>query len=166
MRLAVLGLCAAAALASGTAWAVKPDGSLYIKTKDARLLDKPDAKAKVLGTLKPGQEVKWKGSAPENKQFHRVEVAEKAGYTLQQNLSPNRPQLEVLGDDGKPVDLQAYTSSGAATKALSDAALKYAGEVPDALALTRGVLTVEGIAQSVDLKDGEAHVAKQAGGAK
>lgn len=166
MRRYLVGLAAAVTLCGTAAWAVKPGENLYIKTKDAKLLEKADAKAKVLGTLKPGEEVKWNGSDAKNKLFHNIEANGKKGFTLQQNLSPNKPQLELASDDGKPVDAQAFASSGAATKALSDAALSYAGEAPDAMALTKGVLTDEGIAQKVDLKDAQAYVAKQTGGAK
>lgn len=165
MRRYLVGLAAAALLAT-TAWAVKPGESLFIKTKDAKFLEKADAKAKVLRTLKPGEEVTWGGSDPKNKMFHKITVGGKDGYTLQQNLSPSKPQMELASDDGKPVDAQAFASSGAATKALSDAALSYAAEVPDAATLTKGVLTAEGVAQSVTPADAQAYLAKQTGGGK
>jgi uncharacterized protein YgiM (DUF1202 family) len=166
MRRFLVGLAAAAVLVASAAFAVKPGENLFIKTKDAKLLEKADAKAKVLGTLKPGEEVKWNGADSKNKMFHAIEVGGKKGFTLQQNLSPSKPQMEIASDDGKPIDAQAFASSGAATKALSDAALTYAGEAPDAMALTKGVLTAEGIAQSVSGADSQAYVAKQTGGGK
>ncbi|MCC6337796.1 MAG: SH3 domain-containing protein [Myxococcales bacterium] len=166
MRRLLIGLAASALLVASAAYAVKPGENLYIKTKDAKLLEKPDAKAKVLGTLKAGQEVKWKGSDAKNKLFHSIEAGGKQGFTLQQNLSPNKPQMEIASDDGKPIDPQAFASSGAATKALSDAALTYAAETPDAATLTKGLLTAEGIAKSVPAADAQAYVAKQTGGAK
>jgi hypothetical protein len=166
MRLFLVGLLAAAMLFGSAAWAVKPGENLYVKTKDAKLLEKADAKAKVLGMLKPGEEVKWKGSDAKNKLFHNIEVRGKTGFTHQQNLSPHRPQLELASDDGKPVDAQAFASSGAATKALSEAALKYTAEVPDTLTLTKGVLTAEGIAKTVAPEQAQAFVKKQTGGDK
>lgn len=151
MRRYLVGLAAAALLFGTAAWAVKPGESLYIKTKDAKLLEKADAKAKVLGTLKPGEEVTWNGSDAKNKMFHSIEANGKKGFTLQQNLSPNKPQMEVASDDGKKIDAQAFASSGAATKALSEAALKYNEKKgkADMNTLAKGVMTAEGIAESV-----------------
>jgi hypothetical protein len=160
------GLAAAALLVASASYAVKPGENLYVKTKDAKLLEKPDAKAKVLGILKAGEPVRWYGADAKNKLFHEIEANGKKGYTLQQNLSPSRPKMEVVSDDGKEIDPQAFASSGAATKALSDAALTYAAETPDAATLTKGLLTAEGIAKSVPSAEAQAYVAKQTGGGK
>jgi uncharacterized protein YgiM (DUF1202 family) len=151
MRRFLVGLAAAALLIGSAAYAVKPGENLYIKTKDAKLLEKPDPKAKVLGVLKPGEEVKWNGADAKNKMFHGIEAGGKKGYTLQQNLSPSKPQMEIASDDGKPIDAQAFASSGAATKALSEAALKYNEKKgsADLQALSKGVITAEGIASAV-----------------
>lgn len=167
MRFRLAGLTAAALLIGSQAYAVSKGGTLYIKTKDSKLLDKADPKAKVVKQLQPGTEVIWNGADAKNKLFHAIETKDgKKGFTLQQNLTPNQPKMELASDDGKPIDAQAFASSGAATKALSDAALSYAGEAPDAATLTKGVLTAEGIAQKVDVKDAQAYVAKQTGGGK
>ncbi|MEW5742341.1 MAG: SH3 domain-containing protein [Myxococcota bacterium] len=160
MRRRWLTVTTVALLVAGAAGAVGKGGSLFIKTKDAKLLEKADPKAKVLGTMKPGEEVKWEGADPGNKMFHKVIISNgKTGYTLQQNLSPSKPQMEVASDDGKPIDAQAFASSGAATKALSEAALKYNEKkgTADLLTLSKGVITAEGIA---------AAVAKSGGGAR
>lgn len=166
MRRFLIGLATAAVLAAGAAWAVKPGEKLYIKTKDAKLLEKADAKAKTLGTLQPGTEVTWNGSDKTNKLFHAIEAGGKKGFTLQQNLSPSKPQMELAKDDGKPIDSQAFASSGAATKALSEAALKYSKEKPDIATLTKGVMTAEGIAATIDTAAGQEYVTKQTGGGK
>lgn len=162
---------AAALLLSGGASAVGKGGTLYIRARDTRLLAEPQLSAKVLATLQPGHEVKWLGTAPGGKQLHGVEVtvAGKAvtGYTLQQNLTPNKPAAEYLArDDGKPMSAQAFASSGAATKALSEAGLKYSNEKRDMLELTKGVMTAEGIAASVDRHEAARQHQARTGGAK
>jgi hypothetical protein len=115
-----------------SALAVKPGGTLYIKAKDTKVLEKPDAKAKVLGLLQPGTSVTWRGADPANRLLHHVEGVDSRGqkldgYVLQGNLTPSQLAPEYLKrDDGKPIDPQAFKSSGAATKALDEAAVDYA----------------------------------------
>lgn len=129
-----LALPAAALLAllGVSALAVKPGGTLYIKAKDTKVLEKPDGKSKVLGLLQGGVSVTWRGSDPTNRLFHHVEGVDSRGqqlngYVLQANLTPSQLAPEYLKrDDGKPIDPQAFKSSGAATKALDEAALDYA----------------------------------------
>jgi len=169
MRKLIIGLAVAAALAAGAALAVKPGETLYIKTKDAKVLDKADAKAKTVGTLNPGAAVKWNGADKKNKLFHEVvattDKGELHGYTLQQNLSPNKPASEFATSDGKAIDAEAFKSSGAATKALSESALKYA-KAESLLTLAQGVLSAESVAQKVDVAEAQAYVVKQTGGGK
>jgi hypothetical protein len=141
---------------STLAIAVAPGGTLYIKTDKTKLLPKADATAKADGAplLKIGEAVKWKGADPGNKQFHQIEVNGKTGYVLQQNLSASAPSPEFLAKDkGQAIDAQAFASSGAATKALSEAALKYAGEKPDVQTLTKGILTAESVAAKTNAKE-------------
>jgi hypothetical protein len=166
-----LGLALVALLVAAPALAVSKGGTLYVKNKEAKLLEKPDASAKVLVQLKPGEAVIWNGAAPENKQFHAIDAGGKKGFTLQQNLSPNKPAAEFLAkDDGKPIDPQAFASSGAATKALSEAALKFsearAKEKPNVVQLTKGVMTAEGIAKTVSKDDASKFVVSRTGGGK
>ncbi len=150
--LAVAALCWA-----GPAVAVSKGGKLYIKSKDTRVLDKADAKGKPVGTLQPGDEVTWTGADPVNKQFHGIEAGKVKGFTLQQNLSPSKPQAELLTrDNGAPIDGKAFASSGAATKALNAAALKYAGTKQSLAEVAKGLATAEGVAATVsaELKAG------------
>lgn len=128
----MLGATALLALAAATALAVKPGGALYVKTKDTKVLEKPDPKAKVLGLLQPGTQVTWHGAASANRQLHHVVGPDSRGksldgYVLQANLTPSQLAPEYLSrDDGKPIDPEAFKSSGAATKALDDVAVEYA----------------------------------------
>jgi hypothetical protein len=151
------------------ALAVKPGGTLYVRTKDARVLEKADAKAKLVVTLQPGTAVTWQGPDAQNRQFHRVETDKASGFTLQANLSPSQPQEERLArDNGAPINAQAFASSGAATRALSGAALKVSEDKPDREALARALISVEATAKAVDPKDAVTFVQKrtQGGGGK
>ena len=68
----------------------------------------------------------WKGADAKEKTLHKVIAGGKEGFVLQANLTPSKPSNEVLSSDGKSVSAQAVASSGAATKALTPAAIKYA----------------------------------------
>lgn len=109
---------------AGAAWGA--DRQLYIKSKDTKLLKDASLTAGVVATLQPGTEVTWKGADAKEKTLHKVVANGKEGFVLQANLTPSKPANEVLGSDGKSVSAQAVASSGAATKALTPAALKYA----------------------------------------
>ena len=162
-----LGLALAASLVGGTALAVKPGDTLYIKSKDAKVFKDDSLKSKVVGTLQPGANVTWQGVSKGDKQLHKVKAGKVEGFTLQQNLTPNKPQMEaLLKDDGKEIDPQAFASSGAATKALSEAALKYAEKKQTPEQLVKGILTAEGVSATVTKEAGQAYVQKQTGGAK
>ncbi len=165
MRRLIIGLASMALLGSSAALAVKSGDTLYVKTKDAKLLDKAEPKGKVIGVMKPGDTVTWKG-ADANKPFHKVEAQGKAGFTVQQNLTPNKPSAEVATSDGKPIDQEAFKSSGAATKALSEAGLKYGEGNPDLVTLSKGIMTAEGIAAKVEPQEATEYVAKSTGGGK
>jgi hypothetical protein len=118
---AVVALVAASATAG-----VAVGGTLYIKGQDVKLLPKPDLGATAVAKLKNGTAVTWKGADPGNKQLHQVVANGKTGYVLFSNLTPNKPSDEILTADGKPTSAEAFKSSGAASKAMTEAGLKYA----------------------------------------
>ncbi|MCA2981772.1 MAG: SH3 domain-containing protein [Myxococcaceae bacterium] len=158
-----------ALLLGPAALAVKPGGTLYVRSKDTKVLEKADAKAKQVTALQPSTEVIWHGPDAQNRQFHRVESVQGSGFTLQANLSPSKPQAEhLVRDNGAPIDPQAFASSGAATRALSGGALKVAQDKPDREALARALISVEATAKAVDPKDAVTFVQKrtQGGGGK
>jgi hypothetical protein len=158
-------LALASALLATPALAVKPGGTLYIKSKDTKVLDKADAKGKAVTTLQPGAEVVWQGADEANKQFHKIESGKFKGYTLQANLSPSKPANENLAkDNGNPIDAKAFASSGAATKALSGGALKTASGNPSQEELARALISVEATAKAVDPKDAATFVQKRTQG--
>lgn len=133
---------------------------LYIRAAGTRVLKDPKASAKKLGELKVGTEVTWKGSAEADRTFHRVVSGALDGYVLQSCLSPSPVAVEVQGSDGQPLSPQAFVSSGAATKAVSEGGKKYAAEkkkddvVPKLEAL-------EAMARSVTPADLTAHQQKR-----
>ena len=116
-----------AALGS-SAVSLAADRQLFIKSKDTKVLATASLTAKVVQTLQPGTEVTWKGADGKEKSLHKIVSGGKEGFVLQANLTPSRPANEFLTGDGKPISAQAVASSGAATKALTPAAIKYAAE--------------------------------------
>lgn len=174
MRRVIVGAAAAALLVAGVAAsAVTRGGTLYIRARDTRIFEQADLKSKMSPiTLQPGQEVTWDGPAEGNKTLHGISGKTKAGkpfkgFTLQMNLSPNKPAEEYLAkDSGKPIDPQAFASSGAATKALSEAALKYAEyqKKQSMTDLTKGVMTSEAVAKEVRKDDAVAYTLARTGG--
>lgn len=135
--------CAAVLLGGGAALAVAKGGTLYIKAKNAKVYDKPSASGKVKATLQPGDEVIWEGADKKAPAFHQISGKAK-GFAHQSTLSPKKPTGEVLTSDGAPVSAQAFASSGAATKALTAAGVKYAAaKGPDAQAAAAQVIYVE-----------------------
>ena len=121
----MIGWATVAALSAGGV-VLAADRQLFIKSKDTKLLKDASFSAKVLQTLQPGAEVTWKGADSKEKTLHKVVVGGKEGFVLQANLTPSKPASEFLTGDGKAISAQAVASSGAATKALTPAAIKYA----------------------------------------
>ena len=130
MKSGIRALAAIALIGASGAWAVAKGGTLYIKSKDTKVLKDPKADAKAVTTLQPGAEVTWNGPSDKDKTFHEVMAGGKKGFVLMSNLSPNKPASEIDSSSGKPMSAQAFASSGAATKALTPAGVTYAqGEV-------------------------------------
>lgn len=140
---------------------------LYIKTKDTKLLKEPKATATAVGKpVQPGTEVTWKGASPKDKEFHEVEVDPKLkGFVLKGNLSPSKPQDELAGSKGEPISAQAFSSSAAATRALTEAGMKYANakSVPEAAA---ELIYAEEHTKQSATPEAVAAKAKQLGGGK
>ena len=125
MKSSIRAVAAIALISAGGAWAVAKGGKLYIKSKDTKVLKDPKAGATAVVTVQPGTEVVWNGASDKDKAFHDVSVKGKQGFVLMSNLSPNQVSAELDASSGKPMSAQAFASSGAATKALTPAAIKY-----------------------------------------
>jgi len=140
-------LMAAAVLVASTAFAVKPGGTLFIKSKDTKVLKDAKAGAPAVVTLQPGAEVTWNGPSPKDKTFHKIESNGKKGFVLQANLSPSKPAEELDVSTGKAIPKGAIASNAAATKALSPAGINYAKgsgeEAPKALEAAAEIIYTE-----------------------
>jgi hypothetical protein len=146
-------LASALALTGSAALAVNVGGALFIRAKGTKLMATTSPTANTLAVLQPGQQVVWNGADPANKQWHRVTFEGKKGVIFQANLSPQRPKMELTAKGGgAEVDPQAFASSGAATKALSEAAIKYAHEKNAADAL-KELLVLEALSAKVTFKE-------------
>jgi hypothetical protein len=142
MRAALVAVLAVAAVAQAR--------SLWVRVKDAPLLKDGKVGAKETGKLPVGTQVDWL-KADATKQFHEVKAGEKSGWMHVSSITPREPGKE-LDSSGAKVDPQKFASSGAATKALSPAAVKYS-ERKDLKKVAAELLEAEGIAGSVTAQD-------------
>ncbi len=140
-------------LIGSAALAVKVGEPLYIRAKGTKMMESSAPTAKVVTLLQAGQQVKWLGADKANKQWHKVDFQGKQGVVFQSNLSPEKPSSELLAKGGgQEVDPQAFASSGAATKALSEAGVKYAKQV-NAQAEAEKLQALEDLAASLKASD-------------
>src|SRR5262249_47485380 len=129
------------------------------KGTGVNLWDKADASGKKTA-ISNGTEVVWQGADAKNKSMHKVEWNKKTGFVQMANLTPNKPADEVPTGDGKATSAGAFASSGAATKAMTEAGLKYAqGEGPAAEEVAAGIIHLEGNTEEMKAKVSE-HVKK------
>lgn len=145
MKKTVTAAVVAAFLLGGTtALAVKKGETLYVKAKSATAFDKPGPKGKAQKPkLEFGDAVTWEGADKTDPTFHSVSGKVK-GVVHQSVLATKKPTGEVTTSDGAPMSPQAFASSGAATKALTAAGIKYASaKGPDAQAAAAQVIYVE-----------------------
>ena len=95
-------------------------GTYFINTHGSKMLGQPDYHAQVNRLLRPGTPVTFLGRSTTNPNFAKIGIGTGnsmvTGYTMSQNLSRQAPDLQSNPDDGKPIDPQAFTSSGTATK--------------------------------------------------
>lgn len=126
MKSSIRAVAAIALISASGAWAVAKGGKLYIKSKDTKVLKDAKAGAATVATVQPGKEVTWNGPSPADKTFHEISVDGKKGFVLMSNLSPSAPVAEIDSSSGKPMSAQSFASSGAATKGLTPAGVKYA----------------------------------------
>lgn len=128
MKRTIRLIAAVAALSAGSALAVAKGGTLFIKAKGVKLLKDPKATSAAIGKEIPvGQEVTWNGPAEKDKTFHEIVLKDgkTKGFVLASSLSPNKPADEIATSTGAPMSAQAFASSGAATKGLTEASIKY-----------------------------------------
>ena len=120
----------ATVLAAGTAWALNPGDRVYVRGRDVAVLQSTAANAVTLAKLQPGDAVVWRGADKKKPTWHRVETNGKNGFVYFANLSTTPPASELLTSPqgAKKVDAQAFASSGAAGKALTEGAIRYGNQ--------------------------------------
>jgi hypothetical protein len=119
-------LCALLMAATAMAGVAK-GGKLYIKGTGVNAYDKAEGTGKKTA-LKAGDEVTWNGADDKHKEMQAINYGpggKKKGFVHMANLTPNKPADEVASD-GKATTAQAFISSGAGGRGMSQAGLKYA----------------------------------------
>jgi hypothetical protein len=104
-------LCLLLSCLATSGWAIAKGGTLYIKGKDTVVLSAPRAGASKVATLQPGDAVIWLGPSEKDKTFHQISFGSKKGFVLMTNLTPNKPVVELLDQEGKPVPF-AFSGAG------------------------------------------------------
>jgi hypothetical protein len=122
----VLGLV----LVAGAAWALVPGDRVFVRGRDVAVLQSAVANAVTLAKLQPGDAVVWRGADKKRPTWHKVEAKGKSGFVYFANLSVTPPASELLTspEGAKNVDAQAFASSGAAGKALTEGAIRYGNQ--------------------------------------
>ncbi|MFL5320289.1 MAG: SH3 domain-containing protein [Myxococcaceae bacterium] len=160
MKLRTKVVLGALLLVGTGALALNAGAEVYVKAKNTKLLQKPDATSTVVGTLQPGDKVKWQQAA--NKEFHSVTATNgKTGYVYFSNLSVNPPVTEYVKGTGA-VDAKTFATTGAATKALGDGAITYGDQKLNNEDAVKAILAMEAMGQQTSSGEVAEH-AKSAG---
>jgi hypothetical protein len=124
-RIALLGLGVTTA-----AWALVQGDRVYVRGRDVAVLQSTAPTASTLLKLQPGDSVVWRGADSKKPTWHKVEAKGKTGFVYYANLSPTPPATELLSSPqgARKVDAQAFASSGAAGKALTEGAIRYGNQ--------------------------------------
>lgn len=118
-------------LCAGAARALTPGDRVYVRGRDVAVLQSTAAGAVTLVKLQPGDAVVWRGADRKKPTWHRVETGGKSGFVYYANLSTTPPASELLTSpqgSAQKVDAQAFASSGAAGKALTEGAIRYGNQ--------------------------------------
>jgi hypothetical protein len=119
-------------LVAGAAWALAPGDRVYVRGRDVAVLQNTTPGAATVVKLQPGDPVIWRGADTKKPTWHRVDAKGKSGVVYFANLSATPPESELVTTPAgvKKLDAQAFASSGAAGKALTEGAVRY-GDQPD-----------------------------------
>jgi hypothetical protein len=155
-------LALACVVSSGTALAVKPGGTLYVKAKNTHLKASSSPTADTLAVLQPGKAVTFDTRTAHTPWCQVTVATDKKGpvqgYVYQANLAVSPPSMEVSSKNPtKPLSPEAFASSGAAVKALGPGAIEYGKSLsrPESV---QQLIALESLAASVS----EAQVAEYA----
>lgn len=119
-------------LLGGAAWALAPGDRVYVRGRDVAVLQSTTPGAPTVAKLQPGDAVIWRGADAKKPSWHRVDTKGKSGVVYFANLSATPPENELVSTPSgvKKLDAQAFASSGAAGKALTEGAVRY-GDQPE-----------------------------------
>jgi hypothetical protein len=113
-------------LALGAGAALREGQVLYVRAKNANMKASPAPIADTVAVLQPGVEVTYLKPAQGARGWHQVSALGVKGFMYQASLSLERPHDEISGAQGdRAVSPQEFASSGAATKALGEGAVRY-----------------------------------------
>jgi hypothetical protein len=141
----MLGLLVASAV-----HAVKSGDVLYVRARDTGLMSRPTPTADAVRTLQPGTPVSYVAPARDAKGWHEVQAGESRGFVYQSNLSTQKPKAELVKHNGPALDPTAFASSGAATKALTEGAVRYGTTTkPEYERAVKDIERAEAIAKSI-----------------
>jgi hypothetical protein len=115
---------------AGATWALTLGDRVYIRGREVAMLQSTAPTASTLLRLQPGELVTWRGADPKKPTWHKVEAQGKTGFVYYTNLSVTPPNAELLSSPQgtRKVDAQAFASSGAAGKALTEGAVRYGNQ--------------------------------------
>ena len=139
-----------ALLAGGSAIALGPGTTVYVKVKNTHIFRKPDPNSELaVKAVQPGTALIWKGKVEgANMPWQQVTVHGRTGYVLGSNLSLTKPSDELeVSDDAQHIDSTA--SSGDAVKALGGGAQAYAQKHQNEAATAVQMQTLEVISDRV-----------------
>jgi hypothetical protein len=124
-RIALLMLGVASA-----AWALTLGDRVFVRGRDVAVLQSTAPTASTLLKLQPGDAVVWRGADPKKPAWHKVDAQGKTGFVYYANLSSTPPATELVSSPqgARKVDAQAFASSGAAGKALTEGAIRYGNQ--------------------------------------
>lgn len=112
------------------AWALTVGDRVFVRGRDVAVLQSTAPTASTLVKLQPGEAVVWRGADRQKPNWHKVDARGKTGFVYYANLSVTPPSTELLSSPqgARKVDAQAFASSGAAGKALTEGAVRYGNQ--------------------------------------
>ena len=115
---------------ASAAWALTLGDRVFVRGRDVAVLQSTTPTSSTLIKLQPGDAVVWRGADRQKPTWHKVEAQGKTGFVYYANLSVTPPASELVSSPqgARKVDAQAFASSGAAGKALTEGAIRYGNQ--------------------------------------
>jgi hypothetical protein len=108
------------------ALALKDGDTVYVRSRNTKLLEAPRADANAKQTLSAGEALTWRRAAAGN--FHEVQTRaeQQTGFVYYANLALKLPKEERWSAANTTADREAFATSGAATRGLTQGAVQLA----------------------------------------